>query len=153
MRLSDVLTEDNIIAELKAREKGAVLDEMVTGLAARMSGLDAAKTLEAVLDRERLGTTGIGHGVAVPHGKCKGIAGVKVFFGRSRNGVDFNSLDREPVYLVFLIIAPEGAPAAHLKALAGISHLLKSHDLRQSLLKAESVGEIYRIIAEADRRA
>lgn len=152
MRLSDVLTEDNIITEITARDKTAALAEMVMEVVSRTRGLDGHKALEAILDREKLGTTGIGHGVAIPHGKMKGLGDIKVYFGRSRHGVDFNSTDKMPVHLIFLIIAPENAAAAYLKVLAGISHLLKSLDFRSSLLKAGSRSEIFRIIADTDRK-
>ena len=107
MVLSDVLTEDNIILDLKAREKAGLLDEMARGVAPKVFGLDKGRLLQAVLNREKLGTTGIGHGVAIPHGKIKGLAEIKVFFGGSLSGVDFNSMDGMPVYLFFMIIAPE----------------------------------------------
>ncbi len=152
MMLSDVLTEDNIIIDLKAREKAGLLDEMALGVASKVFGLDKGRLLQAVLDREKLGTTGIGHGVAIPHGKIKGLAEIKVFFGRSLSGVDFNSMDGMPVYLFFMIIAPQSAAAAHLKMLACISQMLKNQECRTRLMHAENPSEVHRIIAEADRR-
>lgn len=153
MRLSDLLTEDNIIAELKAREKVAALDEVVTGLASRTPCLGSGAAMDAILQREKLGTTGIGHGVAIPHGKVKGLAELIVCFARSRQGVDFDSMDKMPVHLIFLIVAPENGASAHLKALAAISRLLKSPEFRSDLLKAVTRADIYRVIIEADRKA
>lgn len=152
MRLADVLKEDYIITDLKARGKTQLLEEMVSWVASRVDGVDAEKVLGAILERERLGSTGIGHGVAIPHGKIKGITELRVFFGRSRPGVDFDSMDRQPVYLFFMIVAPENSTAAHLKILAGISHLLKNLEFRHSLTTAATAGEVYRVIVEADRR-
>jgi len=152
MRLTDVLVEDNIIADIRARAKAAVLDEVVGELALRMPGLDKARALDAILEREKLGTTGIGHGVAIPHGKVKGLAEILVCFGRSRQGVDFDSMDALPVHLIFLILAPENSASAHLKALAAISQLLKGVEFRNVLMKAASRADIYRAIVEAERR-
>lgn len=151
MRLADVLREEYIIADLKAREKWEVLAEMVS-VSSNVTSLDKDKVLAALLEREKLGSTGIGHGVAIPHGKIKGLGDIKVFFGRSRRGVDFNSMDHMPVYLVFMIVAPENSAAAHLKILAAISHLLKNQDFRARLMKAADTSEIYRIIVEAESR-
>lgn len=151
MRLSDVFTEDDIIIDLKAREKTGLLDEMALGVSSKVTGLDKGSLLQAMLDREKLGTTGIGHGVAIPHGKIKGLAEIKVFFGRSLSGVDFNSMDGMPVYLFFMIIVPDDAAAAHLKILACISQMLKNQECRTRLMHAGSPSEIHRIIIEADR--
>ncbi|MBI5453920.1 MAG: PTS sugar transporter subunit IIA [Deltaproteobacteria bacterium] len=153
MRLADVMKEDYIFSDLKAREKQGVLAELVSDISPKLERLDGGSVLSALLEREKLGTTGIGHGVAIPHGKVKGLTDIKVFFGRSKKGVDFNSMDRMPVYIFFLIVAPENSAAAHLKILACISHLLKNQDLRTRLMKAEDPSEIYRIITEADRKS
>lgn len=152
MRLADALREEYIIMDLKAREKRELLAEMVAGITERVAILDGEKVLKALLDREKLGTTGIGHGVAIPHGKIRGLSEIKVFFGRSRGGVEFNSMDKLPVYLFFMIVAPENSAAAHLKVLASISHLLKSQDFRVKLMKAGDSAEVYRIILDAERK-
>ena len=152
MRLADVLREDYIIPDLRAREKREVLDEMVTDLSSKVSGLDRERLLEVLLERERLGSTGIGHGVAIPHGKIKGIEGIVVSFGRSKKGVDFHSLDDKPAHLFFLIVAPENSTVAHLKVLSAISHLLKDDGFRKRLIRASTREEIYRIIIEEDSK-
>ncbi|MBI5903145.1 MAG: PTS sugar transporter subunit IIA [Deltaproteobacteria bacterium] len=152
MRLADVLKEDYIITDLKARGKRQLLEEMVSCAASRVDGVDAERVLNAILEREKFGSTGIGHGVAIPHGKIKGITEIRVFFGRSRPGVDFDSMDKRPVYLFFMIVAPENSTAAHLKIMAGISHLLKNQEFRHRLTTAETAGDVYRVIVEADRR-
>src|SRR3989304_1534424 len=152
MRLADVLREDHIITDLEAREKNDLLAEMVTDIASLETALDKEAVLNALLEREKLGTTGIGHGGAIPHGRGKGLKEIKVFFGRGRKGVNFDSMDRLPVHLFFIIMAPENSAAAHLKVLAGISQLLKNQEFRVRLLNADGRSEIYRTIIEAERK-
>ncbi len=152
MRLEDVLKEDYVIEDLKATEKREVLDELVTALCSKVEGLDREKVLQALLEREKLGSTGIGFGVAIPHGKVKGISGIKVSFGRSKRGVDFNAMDDRPVHLFFLIVAPENSTVAHLKVLASISNLLKDSVIRKRLVRASSRKEIYSIIMEGVKK-
>ncbi len=153
MRLADVITEDCIISELDAIDKDSALREMVLHLAGHTNGLDTEKALQALLEREGQGTTGIGHGVAIPHGKIKGLDCIRVSFGRSRKGVDFKAMDNLPVHLFFLIIAPENSAAACLKLLASISRLLKNQEIRFSLMNAEGPSEIMSIITEAERKS
>jgi len=153
MRLADVLNEENIIADLKATDKRELLDEMVTDLVGKVAGLNRERLIEALLEREKLGSTGIGHGVAIPHGKVKGLEEISVSFGRSRRGVDFNATDDKPVYLFFLILAPENSAAAHLKVLAIISQMLKSQEFRNRLRAAPGAHEIYKLIMDAARRS
>ncbi|MBI5560198.1 MAG: PTS sugar transporter subunit IIA [Deltaproteobacteria bacterium] len=152
MRVSDVLTKGRIIPELDAREKHGVLDELSSHLARTVDGLDKGKLLELLLERERLGSTGIGHGVAIPHAKIKGIDEVVVSFGRSKKGVDFASMDSKPVHLFFLIVAPENSTVAHLKMLAGVSQILKDNGLRERLVWASDEDDIYRMIVEEEKR-
>ncbi len=151
IRLADLLRENHVITDLKSRAKNEALDEMVAEISSRVSSLKTEALRSSLLERERLGSTGIGHGVAIPHGKIKGLNEIMVFFGRSRKGVDFNSTDKQPVHLFFVIIVPEKAAAAHLKVLASISHLLKNQDFRGKLMRAANAADIHRIIAEADR--
>jgi len=152
MKLVDVLYEDCILPSLKAKDKEGILTEMVDYLKDKLPGLDKDLALKALFAREKLGTTGIGHGVALPHGKLRGINEIRVFFGRSKEGIDFKAIDKHPVHLIFLIIAPENSAAAHLKLLACISRILKSVDLRERLLKAPDPSSIYKIISEADKK-
>jgi PTS system nitrogen regulatory IIA component len=152
MRLVDVLEKENIIPDLKAGDKRALLDEMVTHLSLRVEGFDKERALDALLKREELGTTGVGHGVAIPHGKIKGLDKITVCFGRSLKGVDFNSMDGLSVHLFFLIISPDNSAAAHLKLLACISRLLKDREVRSKLRRLGNKSDIFKLIAEADRR-
>lgn len=152
MRLADYLKEDYVLGELNARSKDDAIDELAGAVCSRVDGIDCARLREALEERERLGTTGIGHGVAIPHGKMKDLSEIRVFFARSRKGVEYNSMDRLPVHLFFLIVAPVNSAASHLKILAAISHLLKNQDFRSRLMTAATGSEVFRIIAEADRR-
>jgi len=152
MRLADFLKEDSVLGDLEARDKGALLDEVMEIISSKVEGVGSDALLRAVLERERLGTTGIGHGVAIPHGKVEGLGRIRVFFARSRHGVEFESMDRMPVYLFFFILVPESSAAAHLKILASIARLLKNKELRARLMNAANGRELYRIIINADRK-
>ena len=152
MKITDFLTPDRVIAELTEKEKSAVLKEMAGQLAGSESDLDATQILKVLQDREKISTTAIGEGVAIPHGKLPNVQKVSALFARSLQGVDFASLDGEPTYLFFTLIAPQDAAADHLKALARISRLLKDPDLRRRLLAAATNQELYNIIAVEDQK-
>ena len=106
--------------------------------------------MEVLLDRERLGSTGIGDNIAIPHGKLAQLSRLMLCFGRSIKGVDFDSMDGKPSHLFFMLLAPVNSAGLHLKALAKISRMLMSQPFRDHLLKAEGTEEIYRLIAERD---
>ncbi|MCK4846309.1 MAG: PTS sugar transporter subunit IIA [Deltaproteobacteria bacterium] len=150
MKISDILTKDNIIAELDATEKREVLETMSALLSESVGGMDKEELLGVLLEREKLGSTGIGYGVAIPHAKFSSVDSISVAFARSRKGVDFESADDQPVHLFFLIIAPESSTVMHLKVLASISKLLKDADLRSRLINATDADEIYAIISEEE---
>ena len=152
MKITDFLTLDRVIADLSRKEKSEVLEEMANQLADRPSGLDPAQILQVLQDREKISTTAIGEGVAIPHGKLPNVEKVSALFARSLEGVDFASLDGEPTHLFFTLIAPQDAAADHLKALARISRLLKDPDLRRRLLTAATSQELYNIIAAEDQK-
>jgi nitrogen PTS system EIIA component len=152
VKITDFLTLDRVIANLSGKEKTAVLEEMAKQLADSSSGLDPAQVLRVLQDREKISTTAIGEGVAIPHGKLPTVENISGLFARSLQGVDFASLDGEPTYLFFTLIAPQDAAADHLKALARISRLLKDPDLRHRLLAAGSSQDLYDIIATEDQK-
>jgi len=151
MMVSDVLSKEFIMPGLEALEKRELLDEMSGYISNLVGGLGREDLLEALLEREKLGSTGIGHGVAIPHAKIKGIEKIVVAMGISRNGVDFQSMDNRPVHIFFLIVAPEQSSATHLKVLSSISRLLKDAAFRGKLMKAEARDEIYTTIIEEDK--
>ncbi|MBI5047785.1 MAG: PTS sugar transporter subunit IIA [Deltaproteobacteria bacterium] len=152
MRLIDILNRDCIIPDLKGRDKREALEEMVEELTFRVGGFNKERLLEVILERERLGSTGIGYGVAIPHARLKGLNSIIIFFGRSISGIEFQALDEKPAHLFFLIAAPEDSTTTHLKILARISRLLKDAVFRDKLMAASTREEIYDIIIEEDRK-
>ena len=150
LKISDAMGEELIIDELAARSKPEVLREFSELLAENGQVADKEELVRILAAREALGSTGIGDGVAIPHGKMKGMKGLVLAFGRSRRGVEFESLDGEPAHLFFLLVAPEDAPGEHLKALARISRLMKNGGFREALMKAADKKEIKRIIAQEE---
>ncbi|MDY6973161.1 MAG: PTS sugar transporter subunit IIA, partial [Thermodesulfobacteriota bacterium] len=109
-----------------------------------------AALVRVLLERERLGTTGIGDGVAIPHGKLDGVRHPIVSFGRSKNGLEFDSMDGQPAYLFFLLVAPENTSGVHLQVLAQIAKILKSSAFRRKLMGAGTTKDIYHIIIQTD---
>jgi len=148
--ITDLLSEVCVIDELKAKTKKEVLCELSKILLEEKPSLDSAAVVDVLLDREKLGSTGIGEGIAIPHGKMASLERLIVSFGRSTRGVDFEALDGKPAYLFFLLMAPENSAGQHLKALAKISRMLKDETFRQSLMKAESKTDLYNLIREKD---
>src|ERR1700752_4351637 len=136
MKIIDILPQENVLADLAGKTKVSVLDELSSALAARHPEISKDRLLEVLLEREKLGSTAIGEGIAIPHGKLPKLAGVVPAFGRSREGGDFQSLDGGKTQLFFLLVAPEEASGAHLKALARVSRLLRDKDFRARLLAA-----------------
>lgn len=147
MKLTDFIDNDAIFPALKAQSKKQLLQEL-SSLAAEKSGLDGRQILEALLQREKLGSTGLGYGVAIPHGKFTGLDKVIGFFGRLEKPIDYDSVDGEPVDLVFLLLAPEGAGADHLKALARISRLLRDGNVASKLRGSDDAASLYSVLTE-----
>ena len=150
MKILELLDRTCISANLKAANKQEALEELAGILAPGPDGVKLETVVEVLLDRERLGSTGIGDNIAIPHGKLANLSKLRLAFGRSLKGVDFNSMDGKPTHLFFLLLAPINSAGLHLKALAKISRMLMSQPFRESLMKAASVDEIYRLLAERD---
>ncbi len=150
MKLMDFIVKDAVVVSLQGKEKEDVSEEMVAALVKSKKISSKEKVVKILLDREELGSTGIGQGVGIPHGKTNEVDNVVIAFGSSRQGIEFESLDGEPVYLVFLLLAPVESTGAHLKALAKISRILKDKHFRQSLRDAKNVDEAIKIIKEED---
>ena len=150
MKVSEFLTEEMVIPELRARTKQAVLDEFSVFLGDTGQIPEPVSLYNILAAREALGSTGIGEGIAIPHGKMGGLTRMIIAFGRSGKGIDFDSLDGQPAKLFFLLVAPEDAPGEHLKALALISRLMKNAKLREALLKARDAKEIRVLIAREE---
>lgn len=152
MKITDFLDGARIIPDLKGRDKNAVLREMAEWVASQNRSMDAQRLFEILLEREKISSTAIGEGVAIPHGKMPGIQGVYGLFARSSQGVDFGALDGGLSYLFFLLIAPEDSAADHLKALARISRLLKDAAFRARLMNGKTKEQIFDAIKEEDQK-
>ena len=150
MRLDQILKIEFINDNLQANNKNEVLAELVETLTQGGLKLDPQHVIDILLQREKLGSTGIGDGIAIPHGKISTLEELVVAFGRSREGVAFDSMDGKPVHLFFLLLAPENSSGQHLKALARISKMLKAGNFRKNLLDAKSKSDLYDIIIEQD---
>ena len=153
MKLLDIVSSGGVVDDLRAETKEGVLREMSEVAAANVPSLSVQSLTSILLDRESLGSTGIGDGIAIPHGKVPGLTRLVAVFGRSRTGVQFHSLDGKPAHLFFLVMAPEQSAGMHLKALARISRLLKDARFRRSLLDARDADDLRRILKEEDDRA
>jgi PTS system nitrogen regulatory IIA component len=151
VRLADALRPDCVIAELSGSSVQSVLLELARPVAAA-HGLDPQRLAAPLLAREKLGSTGVGEGVAVPHCKAAGIAAIAASFGRSRAGLDFRAIDGRPSHLFVALFAPERGGAEHLQALARVSRLLKRPEIRKALLDAPDAATLHRLLLEEDAR-
>ena len=152
MRIVDILPETLVVPSLHGRTKDEVLYELAAALAAAQPGVDAARLADVLRERERLGSTAIGDGIAIPHGKWPGLQSVVAVFGRHAQGVDFDSLDGRPTHLFFLLVAPEDSVGQHLKALARVSRLLKDAAFRQALVTIADPQQLYACIRREDEK-
>ncbi len=151
MKIAEFLREDLILDNLTAQDKAGALAELC-GALARVHGLDASKLTDVLLEREKLGSTGIGEGVAIPHGKFASVPGLIAAFGRSKAGVDFQAIDGKPTHLFFALFAPENSAGVHLKALARISRLFRNASLRGAILDAPDAHGIFQLISDEDAK-
>ena len=149
MKILDVLLKEAILSDLKASDKKRVLEELVTPVA-RIADLNHDYLVKVLMERERLGSTGIGEGIGIPHGKVKDLESLVLGFGLSKKGVDFDSMDGQPAHIFFLLLTPENSTGLHLKLLARISRILKNDPFKQKLLRATNRDEIYSIIKEEE---
>jgi PTS system nitrogen regulatory IIA component len=152
MKLTEILVQDACSIELKARSKKEALAELAGALAPTTPGLDTKALVDLLLERERLGTTAMGDGIAIPHARVESLGRLVASFGRSRTGVDFESVDGQPTHLFFLLVAPGKEGSAHLLTLARLSRLLSRPDFRARLMEIESVEELFRALEEEETR-
>jgi PTS system nitrogen regulatory IIA component len=152
MELNDLLAPDAVIDGLKAGSKKQVL-QALSERAAALTGLEERDIFSVVLERERLGTTGVGQGLAIPHGKLAGVERIMGVFARLAKPIDFDAIDREPVDLVFMLIAPERAGADHLKALARVSRLFRNPSTCEKLRGSDDADALYALIANQKANA
>ncbi len=152
MKIKQILSKNCIIGRLKAVSKNEVIQELAEMLGQCHPELTQEETSRILMERERLGSTGIGNGVAIPHGKVGSLTQIVAGFGRSLEGVPFDSQDGRPAHLFFVLLAPENAASLHLKALARLSRLLKDLHFRNKLLEAKDVDQIYNEIVNEDEK-
>lgn len=147
MEISELLAPDGVIANLKVTSKKQALRELAQR-ASRITGLPERAIFDTLLERERLGTTGVGHGIAIPHGKLPGLDRLHGLFARLEQPVDFDSIDEIPVDLIFVLLAPEGAGADHLKALARVSRLLRDRGICEKMRGTDNPDALFALLTE-----
>ena len=152
MALADLLQQDAIIPALKVNSKKQLLQELAAK-AARITGISEREVFDVILQREKLGSTGVGHGIAIPHGKLAGLPKIVGLFARLDGKIDFDAIDDQPVDLVFLLLAPEGAGADHLKALSRIARALRDPELVAKLRATDSDTAIYAFLNQEQATA
>jgi fructose-specific phosphotransferase system IIA component len=151
MTLLDIISLDSTIVGLKSDNKEDIIGELVGCLQVGTAITDREKVLQAVLEREKIMSTGIGDGIAIPHGKSDAVNGLAAALGIHKRGVDFESLDGEPAYVFFLLVSPADVSGPHIKALARISRLLKNDDFKRKLIDASTAEEILEIIKTEEK--
>lgn len=152
MKIMDYLDEEWVIADLQGVDKTSILKELSSVLVNPCKAASVEELLQVLLDREKLGSTGIGEGIAIPHGRLKKIKKFFISFGRSVKGVDFDSIDRKPSHLFFLVMAPENSAVDNLKLLSRIVTLLKEPSFKKRLMEAPSRKELFKVISEEDEK-
>ena len=152
MKIMDILVKDAVVLSLTAKDKNGILEEMSRSLAAAEPSVLADELLSVLIDREELQSTGIGEGVAIPHGKMAGLDRLMATFARSDDGVDFASIDGQPTQLYFMLVVPEHSGGQHLKALARISRFFRDPSFRGKLMDANSTEAIFRAIEDEDEK-
>ncbi len=152
MNISDALRETCVIADLKGETKEEVLNELVVAL--KEMGLieNVEEAVKVILEREKLGSTGIGDGVAIPHGKMKRLQNVLCAFGKSTRGIPFGAVDGQPVHIFFLLLAPEESTGLHLKMLSRISRIVRDAAFRKKLMEEVRAPQVYKDIVEEDKK-
>ena len=152
MKIMDSLVKDAVILNLGVRTKREALSEMANALAKCEPQIEAGRLLEVLMEREALQSTGIGEGVAIPHGKLAGLDRLVASFARSPEGVDFDAIDAQPTHHFFLLVVPEHSGGQYLKALARISRFFRDAAFRQRLTEAEALSDVLRAIEEEDAK-
>ena len=150
MKITDMMKKEYIIDDLQAKSKKDVLGELSGVFQRGGIGIDREAVTSILLEREKLGSTGIGDGIAIPHGKLAGLNDLIISFGRSREGIDFDAMDGKRVHLFFLLMAPDNSASHYLKTLAKLSRMLKDGAFRKKLMTARTIGEIYEVVSEKD---
>ena len=150
MRLTDILTTDQIILPLTATDRDGAIKELIDLLAQKKNISDAAQAFEAVLEREKIMTTGVGNGIAIPHCKHASCPNFSVVMGIHSKGIPFESVDKKDVKIIFLLVGPENNPGLHIKLLSRISRLMSNEELRQDILKSKDTDSIWELIRQEE---
>ncbi len=153
MKLTEILVGDACLIDLKARTKKEAVRELAEALANSVEGLDGPELIQLLLERERLGSTAMGDGIAIPHARIESLDRLLAGFGRSREGVDFDSLDGKPTHIFFLLVAPGREGSAHLLTLARLSRFLTNPAFRDKLQHLEAADELFRAVEEEESRS
>ncbi len=148
MEIADLIGPEGVVPNLRATNKKQALQELARR-AAEITGLSERAILDVLLERERLGTTGVGNGIAIPHGKLATLTRLYGLFARLERPIDFDSIDEQPVDLIFLLLAPETAGADHLKALARVSRLLRDKGMCEKLRGTDKAEGLYALLTES----
>jgi PTS system nitrogen regulatory IIA component len=152
MTLLDILSPRSVLVGLQGETKEEIIKELVDSLESGAVVTDREKVLQAVIEREKIMSTGIGDGIAIPHGKSDAVTRLAAALGIHKRGVDFEALDGEPAYVFFLLVSPANVSGPHIKALARISRLLKNDDFKKRLISAADAAEIMRLIEAEEKR-
>lgn len=152
MKIVDLIKRDMVVPELRATDKRGILEELAAYMAGRNARIDRGVLSKVLIERELLASTAIGEGVAIPHGKLGAVGEIVACLGRAVNGVEFDSMDGQPTFLFFVLVAPESSTGAHLKALARISRVFKDPEFRRRLLAAPDGESMYNVVAEEDAK-
>lgn len=152
MKITEILDQRLILSDLTSKTKKGVLEELVAHLAQYEEKVNREELLKVLLEREKLGSTGINDGMAIPHGKLQNIDKLLAVFGRSKEGIDFGALDGKASHLFFLLVAPANSAGAHLKALARISRVAKNESFREKCIKAKTGEDLFQLMVEEDEK-
>ena len=152
MKIVDLIKRDMVVSALEATDKKAILEELAKYMAGRHTRIDQTALSRVLIERELLASTAIGEGVAIPHGKLSSVGEIVACLGRAPSGVEFDSMDGQPTYLFFVLVAPESSTGAHLKALARISRVFKDPEFRRRLMAAGDAESMYHVVADEDAK-
>lgn len=152
MKIVDLIKRDMVVPALNATEKRGILEELAAYMSSHHSRIDRALLAKVLIEREQLASTAIGEGVAIPHGKLGTVGEIVACLGRAPTGVEFDSMDGQPTYLFFVLVAPESSTGAHLKALARISRVFKDPEFRKRLLAAPDAESMYQVVSDEDAK-
>jgi len=151
MKISEVLSIDKVVPELKGNTKTEIIDELIELFKDDERVLDIEKVKSAVYEREKIMSTGVGHGFGIPHCKTNAVTEIIAAFGKTKKPVEFDALDGEPVNMVFLLIGKDNLVAAHIKLLSKISHMMNKPEFREKILVSKTAEEIYSLFIEEEK--